>query len=389
MRKILMVASAVAMAMSMPAVAKEKGGGHGNGGGGGNPHKAEGRGGGNGGGGGGWERRGGGGDGGKRFENARKQAEKRSEEGRKFVEKRGEERRKFAEKRREERGKRFEEGRKQAEKRFEQRQKFAEEAAKRAEKRQERRWKAAEKRAERLAEDRREFRRIRGDDLRLRGYDDRYRERYAVNYVGDCPPGLARKNNGCLPPGQAKKLWNPGTYFAAGQMLPLSYFSDYNIPYEYQSWYQDTPDYYYRYDDDGYIYQVDRSSNLIESLIPLLGGGFGVGQMLPAGYDTYNLPLAYRDDYYDTNDAYYRYGDDAIYQVDPQTGMIESVMALLTGDMNVGGMLPSGYDTYNLPMQYRDDYIDDADSMYRYADGNIYEIDPQSMIIEQIVASLV
>jgi len=26
---------------------------------------------------------------------------------------------------------------------------------------------------------------------------------------GDCPPGLAKKNNGCLPPGQAKK-WRRG-----------------------------------------------------------------------------------------------------------------------------------------------------------------------------------
>ncbi len=30
---------------------------------------------------------------------------------------------------------------------------------------------------------------------------------------GKCPPGLAKKNNGCLPPGQAKK-------WAAGQPLP-------------------------------------------------------------------------------------------------------------------------------------------------------------------------
>jgi hypothetical protein len=25
-----------------------------------------------------------------------------------------------------------------------------------------------------------------------------------------CPPGLAKKNNGCMPPGQAKKQWNIG-----------------------------------------------------------------------------------------------------------------------------------------------------------------------------------
>jgi hypothetical protein len=40
-----------------------------------------------------------------------------------------------------------------------------------------------------------------------------YRNQYAA---GNCPPGLAKKNNGCLPPGQAKKLW------AMGQPLPGS-----------------------------------------------------------------------------------------------------------------------------------------------------------------------
>lgn len=38
-----------------------------------------------------------------------------------------------------------------------------------------------------------------------------YQPLYAA---GNCPPGLAKKNNGCLPPGQAKKLW------AIGQPLP-------------------------------------------------------------------------------------------------------------------------------------------------------------------------
>lgn len=31
---------------------------------------------------------------------------------------------------------------------------------------------------------------------------------------GNCPPGLAKKNNGCLPPGQAKKR------YSVGQRLP-------------------------------------------------------------------------------------------------------------------------------------------------------------------------
>lgn len=48
-----------------------------------------------------------------------------------------------------------------------------------------------------------------GDDQRtvVRNY---YSEQYRV---GRCPPGLAKKNNGCLPPGQARK-------WAVGQPLP-------------------------------------------------------------------------------------------------------------------------------------------------------------------------
>jgi hypothetical protein len=40
-----------------------------------------------------------------------------------------------------------------------------------------------------------------------------YRTEYAA---GNCPPGLAKKNNGCLPPGQAKKMW------VIGQPLPAN-----------------------------------------------------------------------------------------------------------------------------------------------------------------------
>lgn len=40
-----------------------------------------------------------------------------------------------------------------------------------------------------------------------------YRDEFAR---GNCPPGLAKKDNGCLPPGQAKKIW------AVGQPLPPS-----------------------------------------------------------------------------------------------------------------------------------------------------------------------
>lgn len=38
----------------------------------------------------------------------------------------------------------------------------------------------------------------------------------AEHAAGHCPPGLAKKGNGCLPPGQAKKLWTMGQPLPAG-----------------------------------------------------------------------------------------------------------------------------------------------------------------------------
>lgn len=52
------------------------------------------------------------------------------------------------------------------------------------------------------------------DDHRGRYFDDRsriyIRDYYAEQYrSGRCPPGLAKKHNGCMPPGQARK-WQIG-----------------------------------------------------------------------------------------------------------------------------------------------------------------------------------
>ena len=57
------------------------------------------------------------------------------------------------------------------------------------------------------------------------GQDTAIRSAYGthgnVGYgVGGCPPGLAKKNNGCMPPGQAKKLY-AGQRFASQLWRPL------------------------------------------------------------------------------------------------------------------------------------------------------------------------
>lgn len=258
-------------------------------------------------------------------------------------------------------------------------------------------------------------------------------------YVG-CPPGLAKKSPACVPPGQARQQY-------VGSVLPTYYASNY-MPLGLRDIYYDTPDYYYRYGDgyayrvnrstnlvaallpligagygvgqyfpyydepsyyvpsyyqpfypdygddyyryaNGYVYEIDGGSGLVENVIPLLDRGYGIGQMLPAGYSYYNVPYQYRDYYYDTDDYYYRYAPGAIYQVDRDSQLITAIAALLTGGLSVGQPLPAGYSMYNVPYSYRDRYYDTPDAWYRYSNGYIYEVDPTTQLIRAMVQALV
>ena len=67
---------------------------------------------------------------------------------------------------------------------------------------------------------------------------------------------------------------------------------------------------------NGVIYQVDCYSGMVEDVIPLYAGGYGVGQIIPSSYNYYNVPSQYRDMYYDTPDYGYWYSPGAIYQYD-------------------------------------------------------------------------
>jgi hypothetical protein len=92
-----------------------------------------------------------------------------------------------------------------------------------------------------------------------RGYDNAY------GYGGGCPPGLAKKHNGCMPPGQARKL-------ARGERWQSGYGSVYSygrIPYDLRRRYDLTPRYRYYY-DNGYIYAVDPRTMLIAHVISAL-----------------------------------------------------------------------------------------------------------------------
>lgn len=83
--------------------------------------------------------------------------------------------------------------------------------------------------------------------------------------VGGCPPGLAKKHNGCMPPGQAKKLYR-------GERFPYGYGTSYGyrqIPYDLRSRYGLSPNDRYYY-SGGYLYRVDPRTMLVEQVISAL-----------------------------------------------------------------------------------------------------------------------
>jgi hypothetical protein len=85
-----------------------------------------------------------------------------------------------------------------------------------------------------------------------------------ANFWGNgCPPGLAKKNNGCLPPGQAKKLYSRGQRWPGNYGYAWSYNQ---IPYDLRSRYGFDPDDRYYY-GDGYIYRVDPATMLISQVV--------------------------------------------------------------------------------------------------------------------------
>ncbi len=80
---------------------------------------------------------------------------------------------------------------------------------------------------------------------------------------GGCPPGLARKNNGCMPRGQYKKLYHNGQRYDMNYGNRWSYNQ---IPNDLRSQYNFNPNYRYYY-GDGYIYQVDPKTMLIQQVV--------------------------------------------------------------------------------------------------------------------------
>jgi len=95
---------------------------------------------------------------------------------------------------------------------------------------------------------------------------DRSGRVYAFDARGNCPPGLAKKHNGCLPPGQAKKLYNVGQRYNRNSGNSWSYNQ---IPDGLRSRYAlDRNDRYFF--NNGYVYQVDPKTMVVRQAIAAL-----------------------------------------------------------------------------------------------------------------------
>lgn len=204
-------------------------------------------------------------------------------------------------------------------------------------------------------------------------YDNSFYSRdHARSIVNGCPPGLAKKRNGCTPPGQMNERSPVFGYTYRPSLFGLSHYG--------------SGRYYY---DDGYLFRLGNNGG-IAGYIPLLGGALAIGNAWPNSYTSYDLPDYYVD-YYNLGDPRsYRYADNVVYRVDPETAAITSIAALLTGDnFTVGQPMPLGYDVYNVPYAYRDRYYDTPDAHYRYADGYVYQVDPETQLIAAAINLLV
>ena len=93
---------------------------------------------------------------------------------------------------------------------------------------------------------------------------------YGYQQARGCPPGLAKK--GCLPPGQAKKRLAIGSRYLNDYGYRQYSYNDLP-PYVRDRYFDGRPDYYDNYNyyyDQGYVYRVDPTTQVVEQIIRAL-----------------------------------------------------------------------------------------------------------------------
>lgn len=170
-------------------------------------------------------------------------------------------------------------------------------------------------------------------DGRYGGYDD----------GRDCPPGLEKKNNGCLPPGQVGRDDRDGRW-SGDRDAPGGWMDRNRDGYDDRDTNRDrrVDEREYRAADGRYRDDYDRDDDryddryddrdtrrggiggVIDSVLG--GGGLRVGQRASA--DLGAVPYAYRNQYRDGNGVYYRADARSIYQIDARTDTVVRIHSM-------------------------------------------------------------
>ena len=161
----------------------------------------------------------------------------------------------------------------------------------------------------------------------------------------DCPPGLEKKNNGCLPPGQVGRDRRDGRW---GDDDRRSEWIDRNrdgyddrdlnrdrriddrewrLAHDDDRWDRDGRDDRWDRDDDRYEDRDRRRGGLGGLIDGVLGRDtLRVGQRVSANLGP--VPYEYRNRYRDGNGVYYRSDGRAIYQIDARTDTVVRIYGM-------------------------------------------------------------
>ena len=90
---------------------------------------------------------------------------------------------------------------------------------------------------------------------------------YHGGFAGHCPPGLAKKNPPCVPPGQARKSYDHHYGSRIGDILRIG---DYVVIRDPRRLYLEPRDDWRYYRDGDRAYRVDRDTRRILSVINLI-----------------------------------------------------------------------------------------------------------------------
>jgi len=166
-----------------------------------------------------------------------------------------------------------------------------------------------------------------------RDRDDRWSDR-------DCPPGLERKENGCLPPGQVGRdgrdgRWGDDDRRGGTVDRNRDGYDDRDLNrdgrIDSNEWRIAGDGRYDRDDDrdDDRYEDRDRRGGVGGVLDGLLGRDtLRVGQRVTASARLGSVPYEYRDQYRDGNGVYYRSDARSIYQIDARTDTVLRIYPL-------------------------------------------------------------